>query len=77
MATGSVERKQDSLPKRTVITRENIESVQELVLSLRKSGTHWFKSQEKPTEIIIVIKFPFSDTTLKIVIFSPKNSTIP
>ena len=61
--------------------REDIQSVQELVLSQDSQPVQidqCVKSQEKPTELIIVIKFPyfFSDAALEIVIFSTKNSTV-
>ena len=68
--------------KRTVSIKENIESVQELVLS-QGSPVHidqCVKSQEKPTNIIIVIVIQFFlfffGQTLEIVILVPKNWTI-
>jgi len=60
-----VDRRQDRGTKclvSTVNTRENIESVQELVFTKKLSQVHidqCVKSQEKPTNIIMVIKFLF------------------
>ena len=55
--------------KRTVSKRENTESVQELISDKKVRRVYidqCVKLQEKPTEIIIVIKFLFfSDTTLE------------
>jgi len=48
-------------------TREGIESVQELVLSQESQPVRidqCVKSQEKPTKIIIVTKFPFFGHTV-------------
>ena len=63
--------------KRTLSTREDVVSVQELVHSQESQPDTRRSVREirrETTEVIAVTKFPFSDTALKIMIFSTNNT---